>query len=394
MPSPKKIVLLGATGSIGENTLRVVAKHPDKLELLAVAGRRRWRDLARIAKEFNVPHVAIYDEEACAEAKAAGAFPAETKVYCGLEGLIEVATLDDAQLVVPAVVGTLSLKPTLAALEKGKDIALASKEILVLAGKFVMETAKKSGSRMLPLDSEHNAIFQCLQGERKVDVDRLILTASGGPFRDFTREQFATITKEMALKHPNWSMGPKITIDSSTMANKGLELIEARWLFDLPADRIDVTIHPQSIVHSMVQYVDGSILAQLCPPVMTFAIQHTLLYPERAEGVDATLDFSQLLNLEFRPPNEELFPCLRLAREAALAGGIATGAFNASNEVAVEAFVADRIGYLDIPRVIEQTLSTISNHDPDNLDDLLAADAEARRIAAEKVAACLASTAR
>ncbi|QYY36932.1 1-deoxy-D-xylulose-5-phosphate reductoisomerase [Ruficoccus sp. ZRK36] len=386
MSSPKKIVLLGATGSIGENTLRVVAKHPDKLELLAIAGRRRWRDLARIAKEFNVPHVAIYDEAACTEAKASGEFPAETKLYCGLEGLIAVSVLEEAELVVPAVVGTLSLKPTLAALEKGKDIALASKEILVLAGKFVMETAKKSGSRMLPLDSEHNAIFQCLQGERKVDVDRLILTASGGPFRDFTREQMTTVTKEMALKHPNWDMGPKITIDSSTMANKGLELIEARWLFDLPADRIDVTIHPQSIVHSMVQYVDGSILAQLCPPVMTFAIQHTLLYPERAVGVDATLDFSQLMSLEFRPPDEVQFPCLRLAREAALAGGIATGAFNASNEVAVEAFVADRIGYLDIPRVIEQTLSAISNHDPDNLDDLLAADAEARRIAADKVA--------
>lgn len=387
MSSPKKIVLLGATGSIGENTLRVVRKHPEKLELLAIAGRKRWQELARVAKEFNVPHVAIYDEQCYAEAKASGEFPAETQLYGGLEGLIAVATLAEARLVVPAVVGTLALKPTLAALEQGKDIALASKEILVLAGHFVMETAKKHGSLMLPLDSEHNAIFQCLQGEREVDVDRLILTASGGPFRDFTREQMAAVTKEMALKHPNWDMGPKITIDSSTMANKGLELIEARWLFDMPADRIDVVIHPQSIVHSMVQYVDGSIIAQLSPPIMTFAIQHTLLYPERGAGVDATLDFSRLMQLDFRPPCIEQFPCLRLAREAALAGGIATGAFNAANEIAVDAFVTEKIGYLDIARVIEQTLESIANRDPDNLEALLAADTEAREIAAEKVAA-------
>ncbi len=387
MPSPKKIVLLGATGSIGENTCRVVAKHPDKLELLAIAGRYRWRKLVDIARQFNVPHVAIYDEACCEEAQQSGLFPAETQFHCGLQGLIDVSVLAEAKLVVPAIVGTLALKPTLAALEHGKDIALASKEILVLAGKFVMATAKKHGSMMLPLDSEHNAIFQCLQGEREIDVDRLILTASGGPFRDFTREQMTGITKEMALKHPNWSMGPKITIDSSTMANKGLELIEARWLFDMPAERIDVTIHPQSIVHSMVQYVDGSIIAQLSPPIMTFAIQHTLLYPERGAGTDATLDFSQLMSLDFRPPCTEQFPCLRLAREAAVAGGIATGAFNASNEVAVEAFVADKIGYLDIPRVIEKTLESIANRDPDNLDELLAADAEARNIAAEKVIA-------
>jgi len=380
MPA-KKIVLLGATGSIGESTRRVVAKHPDKLDIVAVAGNRRWQELAKIAREFDVRHVAIFNEQACAEAKASKEFPEGTTFYCGLEGLTEISCLAEADMVVTAIVGTLSLQPTLAAIECGKDIALASKEILVMAGKVVMAAAKKHGVQILPMDSEHNAIFQCLQGERDVDVHKLILTASGGPFREFTAQQMKSVTKADALKHPNWDMGPKITIDSSTMANKGLEVIEAHWLFGKGREQIQVVVHPQSIVHSMVHYVDGSIIAQLSPPSMTFAIQHVLLYPERAEGVDATVDFTEMLSLDFRPPNYELFPCLRLAMEAMAAEGVAPAVFNASNEIAVDAFLTDQIGYCDIPRIIEQTLASVPACDPQGLEEILAADAEARRLA-------------
>jgi len=282
-----------------------------------------------------------------------------------------------------AVVGTLGLKPTLAAIEAGKDIALANKEILVLAGKFVMAAAKKHGVAVVPLDSEHNAIFQCLEAGRRVDVAKILLTASGGPFRDYTREQMAGVTPEAALKHPNWAMGPKVTIDSSTMANKGLEVIEARWLFGLRPEQIEVVVHPQSIVHSMVQFVDGSVIAQLCPPSMTFPVQHSLLYPARAEGVCATVDFQQGLRLDFRAPDLARFPCLGLAYAALRAGGAATGTFNAANEVAVAAFLERRLGYLEIPRVIEATLAAMPGREPKNLDEVLAADAEARQVAGE-----------
>jgi len=381
--TPKRLVLLGATGSIGESTRRVVAKHPDRLAIVGIAGNRRWRELAQIATEFRVPHVCVFDEDACREARSSGLFPESTVFHCGLDGLIALACLEEADMVVAAIVGTLSLQPTLAAIECGKDIALASKEILVMAGKVVMAAARAKGVQILPMDSEHNAIFQCLQGERDTEVRKLILTASGGPFRDYTAAQMQGVTKADALKHPNWDMGPKITIDSSTMANKGLEVIEAHWLFNKGRDQIDVVVHPQSIVHSMVHYVDGSIIAQLSPPVMTFAIQHVLLYPERADGVDSSLDFTETLTLDFRPPNDELFPCLRLAMEAMDAEGVAPAVFNAANEVAVEAFLSDRISYTGIARVIEETLSAAPACDPDGLDPILEADAEARRRAAE-----------
>jgi len=385
MSCPKKIVLLGATGSIGENTLRVIRQHPDKLELIGIASHRRFRELAAIAEEFNVRHVAVFDQDAALAAKHSGLFDRQTPILTGLDGLIELATLDAAELIVTAVVGTLSLKPTLAAIEQGKDIALASKEILVLAGKFVMAAARQHQVSILPLDSEHNAIFQCLQGERATDVDKLILTASGGPFRDYDAAQMQAITLDDALQHPNWSMGPKITIDSSTMANKGLELIEAHWLFDKRPEDIQVAIHPQSIVHSMVQYVDGSILAQLSPPSMTFAIQHTLLYPERAEGVDATLDFSQWMRLDFRPPDFARFPCLRHAIDAMQVNGIAPAIFNAANEIAVDAFLHDRIGYLEIHKIIGRCLEKMAPREPTDLEDVLNADQEARRMAEELI---------
>ena len=374
----KRLVLLGATGSIGDSTLQVVRKHPDKLELVAVAAHKNCAKLDAIAREFNVKQVGVFDEAAARAAKKAGLFKGRT-LHVGPQGLEELARLPEGDMVVAAVVGTLGLKPTLAAIQAGKDIALANKEILVLAGQFVMAAAKKRGVTVVPLDSEHNAIFQCLDGERAQDVAKLLLTASGGPFRDFTREQMSAITPEAALKHPNWDMGPKVTVDSSTMANKGLEVIEAHWLFGLPAERIEVVVHPQSIVHSMVQFVDGSIIAQLSPPSMTFPIQHSLLYPGRADGVSPTLDFSKKFSLDFRPPNLDLFPCLRLAFAALKAEGAAPGAFNAANEIAVAAFLARRIRYLDIPRIIEKTLATLPSTRLRHLDDILAADAAARR---------------
>lgn len=385
----KNLVLLGATGSIGENALRIVKAHPGRLKLLAIAGKSRWKPLAKIARDFGVRHVGIFDAPALDEARASGEFAADTIFYAGLGGLEELACLPEADMVADAVVGTLSLKPALAALNCGKDLALATKEILVMAGKFVTAKAREKGARILPMDSEHNAIFQCLHGEKMDEVSKLILTASGGPFRDYTAPQMETVTLAAALKHPNWDMGPKVTIDSSTMANKGLEVIEAHWLFGKGRDAIQVVVHPQSIVHSMVQYVDGSVLAHLSPPIMTFAIQHALLYPDRAPGVDAPVDFTKTLHLDFRPPDYGRFPCLRLAMEAMAAEGVAPAVFNASNEVAVDAFVAGKIGYCDIAKTIEATLAAIPAQDPESLDDIIAADTEARRVAADAIgAAC------
>ena len=383
MSNPKNIVLLGATGSIGDSTIRVIEKNPTRLKLIAIAGRRRWRELAIIATKFEIKHVGIFDEAAYQEAVKDKAFDSSTQLYCGLDGLVELATLEAADTVVDAVVGTLSLQPALAALEKGKDLALASKEILVMAGKFVTEVAKRNNCQILPLDSEHNAIFQCLQGEPHKAVASIILTASGGPFRNHSIEQMKHVTLEDALKHPNWDMGPKVTIDSSTMANKGLEIIEAHWLFDMSREQIEVVIHPQSIIHSMVRFIDGSIVAHLSPPIMTFAIQHSLLYPDRTPGVDTSIDFSQALSLDFQPPDYQRFPCLKHALDAMELGGVAPAVFNASNEVAVEAFVNKEIGYQDIPKIIAQTLEKVPSQEPDKLEQILAADAEARRVANE-----------
>lgn len=377
----RKIILLGATGSIGENTLEVIDAHRDEIELVGVAANTRWRELAAIAQKYVVKDVAIFDERAAREARESGLFPAGTRFYVGLDGLIEIATLAEADLVITAVVGTLGLKPTLAAIRSGKDVAVASKEILVLAGQFVMSEARERGVKILPMDSEHNAIFQCI-GEERCYVDRIILTASGGAFRDYTPEEMARVVPADALKNPNWNMGPKVTVDSSSMANKGLELIEATWLFDLPESRIDIVVHPQSIVHSMVKFYDGSVLAQLAPPSMTFPIQHCIFYPQRLAGTRPSLDFSQALSLEFRAPDYEKYKCLRLARAASRAGGIAPAVFNAANEVAVDAFLKGKIPYLEIPEIIENCLEKLPARVPADLEDVLAVDAEARRLAA------------
>ncbi|MDR2513516.1 MAG: 1-deoxy-D-xylulose-5-phosphate reductoisomerase [Puniceicoccales bacterium] len=379
----KNIVLLGATGSIGKNTLKVARKHPGRIRIAAIAANSRYEPLAAIAHEFHVPHVALYDRAAAALARASGLFPPGTHFHEGPEGLVELAELDGTNLVVMAIVGTLGLVPALAAIRARKTLALASKEILVLAGKFVMAESVRLDVPIVPMDSEHNAIFQCLHAEPSRHVERLILTASGGQFRDASIEEMRRATPAQALCHPNWDMGPKVTIDSSTMANKGLELIEARWLFDIPQERIDIVVHPQSIIHSMVRFVDGSVLAQLCPPLMTFPIQHCIFYPDRDMGTAPTLDFSQTLRLDIRPPDTTRFPCLRLAREASAVAGIAPAVFNAANEVAVDAFVKEQIPFFGIPTLIERTLRAITPCEPQSLDDLLAADSEARAIARE-----------
>lgn len=381
--SPKRrIVLLGATGSIGESTLRVVAAHSDRLELVGIAAQKNHPRLAEIAREFGVRQVAVHDDAACAEARASGNFPAGTKIFGGVEGLSHLATLPEADIVLVAVVGTAGLAPTLAALAAKKDLALASKELLVLAGKFVMAAARASGSRLLPVDSEHNAVFQCLEGHRAADVRRIVLTASGGAFRDWPIEKLAAATVADALKHPNWAMGPKITVDSATLANKGLELIEAQWLFGLRAEQCEAVLHAQSIMHCLVEFTDGSLLTQLCPPSMTFPIQHALLYPARAPRPTApALDLHRTFALDFRPADEGRYPCLRLAKEAMRAGGTAAAVFNAANEVAVAAFLAGRVPFLAIPRIIEHTLATVKLIEPSTLDQVLAVDADARRVA-------------
>ena len=381
-PSRKRIVLLGATGSIGENTLRVIAAHRDRLELVGIAARANHRRLAEIARQFGVRHVAIFENGALAEARAnPAAFPPDTRLSGGLNGLVELAQLPEADLVLVAVVGTTGLRPALAALAAHKPLALASKEILVLAGKFVMAAARASGVRLVPVDSEHNAVFQCLEGHAPATVRRIVLTASGGAFRDLSTAALAHVTPADALKHPNWSMGPKITVDSATLANKGLELMEAQWLFGLRPDQYHAVLHPQSIVHCLVEFTDGTMLAQLAPPSMTFPIQHALLYPERAPGIDAPLDLQKLFSLDFCPVDETRYPCLRLARAVMDAGGVAPAVYNAANEVAVTAFLAGRLPFLAISEVIDKTLQSVSNFEPGDLDAVLEADMAARHAA-------------
>ncbi|MSU69460.1 MAG: 1-deoxy-D-xylulose-5-phosphate reductoisomerase [Opitutaceae bacterium] len=384
-PPKKRVVLLGATGSVGENTLRVIAAHPDRLELVGLAARNNWEKLVTVVRELRVPHVAIFDDSAYRAARASGAFPAGTKLHGGLAGLVALAQLPKADTVLVAVVGTTGLEPALAALKAGKELALASKEILVLAGKFVMAAARAHGAKLLPVDSEHNAVFQCLEGHPQAGVRRIVLTASGGAFRDWPTGRLAQATPADALKHPNWAMGPKITVDSATLANKGLELIEAQWLFDLRPGQCDAVLHPQSVVHCLVEFTDGVMLAQLCPPSMTFAIQHALLHPARAPGVDAPLDLTRLLALEFRPVDDQRFPMLGLARQAMTAGGVAPAIYNAANEVAVTAFLNGQIPFLAISRLVAETLRSVANFEPADLSAVLSLDAEARRVATDQI---------
>ncbi len=385
LPSrPKRVVLLGATGSIGESALRVIAAHPDRLELVAVAAHSRLDALAGIVRRFpRVREVGLFDATAADAAARGGVFPAGVRFHRGGEGLITLATLPEADLVLLAVVGTAGFEPALAALGAGKDLALASKEVIVLGGKFIMAAARSSKGRLLPVDSEHNALFQCLEGRAPTTVSRIVLTASGGAFRDWPVERLSTVTPADAVKHPNWAMGPKITVDSATLANKGLELIEAQCLFGLRAEQCQAVLHPQSIVHSLVEFTDGVMLAQLCPPSMTFPIQHALLYPDRAKGVEAPLSLDKLLTLDFRPVDEARFPLLRLAKACMAAGGAAPAVYNAANEVAVAAFLDHRLSFVDLPFVVERTLEAYRPAEPGDLTAVRAIDLEARRVAAE-----------
>jgi 1-deoxy-D-xylulose-5-phosphate reductoisomerase len=384
-PRRKHVVLLGATGSIGENTLRVLRAHPDALELVGVAAHANAGKLLAVAREFGVRHLALFDSSAAAAAREELP-PGATLHAPGVEGLESLATLPEADVVLVAVVGVAGLRPALAALAAGKDLALASKEILVLAGAHVLAAAKKSGARLLPVDSEHNAVFQCLQGHAHAEVRRVVLTASGGAFRDWPAERLADATVADALRHPNWTMGPKITVDSATLANKGLELIEAAVLFDLRPEQCAAVIHPQSIVHCLVEFTDGAMLAQLCPPSMTFPIQHTLLHPARGPvGTDTALSLERLLTLEFRPADESRFPMLRLAREALAHGGAAAAVYNAANEIAVAAFLSGRLPFLGIPRITEGTLAALAAAPAGDLPAILAADAAARRFAERQI---------
>ena len=373
MGPARNVVLLGATGSIGESTLRVIRKHQDRLKLIGISAHQQGEKLCQIAHEFGVKNVHLGHEQDIRED-----LPAETNFSTGSDALNELAALDSADLVVVAVVGAAGLAPTLAALEAGKDVVLANKESLVVGGELVMETARRTGAKILPADSEHNGVFQCLHGQPEKSLDSIILTASGGPFRDFSLEQLSSVTPEQALKHPNWSMGPKITVDSATMANKGLELIEAHWLFGLPAEQLKVVIHPPSLVHAIVQFKDGCTLAQMSPPSMTFALQNALLFPDRMEGVEQGLDFSQPLELSFSPPSPDKYPCLKLAQDCLAKGGTAPLVFNAANEVAVAAFLRNQIGFTEISDIIESTLNTADFPHASSLENLLTFDQKIR----------------
>ena len=382
MTEPKKIVLLGATGSIGDSVLRVIRKHPDCLELFGISAHSNLAKLIEIAKEFKVPHAHLVKEP-----ENISSFPETTRFSFGNKALLELASMEESDICVVAIVGAAGLQPTLSAIESGQDIVLANKESLVMGGELVMKTAKERDVRIIPADSEHNAVFQCIQGECNRQLDSIILTASGGALRDTPIEKLSEVTLEETLRHPNWSMGPKVTIDSATMANKGLELIEAHWLFGLPAEKLEVVIHPSSITHAIVRFIDGCCLAQLSPPSMTFALQNAILFPNRLEGVEQSLDFSKPIDLSFYPPSPKRFPCLQLARESLQAGGSAPLAYNASNEIAVEAFRANRIGFMEIPSIIEDTLNMHDSSQAHSLDELLYLDSEIRRLAHERVLA-------
>ena len=369
----KKIAILGSTGSIGTQTLDVVREHSDELQVVALAAGTNKERLKEQIKEFHPKLVSLSDEKKAQELKEELAGE-QVEVVCGMEGLIEVAGADSADVVVTAVVGMMGILPTMEAIKKGKDIALANKETLVTAGHLIIPMAKEYGVSILPVDSEHSAIFQSLQGEPKAALDKILLTASGGPFRGKSAEFLETVTLEDALNHPNWSMGPKITIDSSTMVNKGLEVMEAKGLFGVDYSQIEVVIQPQSIIHSMVQYVDGAIIAQLGTPDMRVPIEYALFYPERRSLSGDRLDFSKLSQITFEKPDYKVFRGLSLAIEAGKTGGTMPTVFNAANERAVAKFLKGEIKYTDIVRSIEKCMDAhkVSAH-PD-LEEILATE--------------------
>ena len=380
---PKKVVVLGSTGSIGESSLKVARDLPGRMTLVGLAANSSVDSLAGQINEFGIKQGCLCDPTGLDKLKSV--VPSDVTLHTGEEGLIELATLPEADLVLIAIVGVAGLRPALAAIEAGKDIAVASKEILVMAGEAVMAAAKRKGVKVLPVDSEHNAIFQCLAGNDSKEVSRLILTASGGPFRRLPASELSAVTVEQALKHPTWEMGRKITIDSATLFNKGLEMIEARWLFDIEMKRVDVIVHPQSIIHSMVEFIDGSILAQLSTTDMCFPIQYAVTWPERVPNTLPPLDFAQLARLEFEAPRWEDFPALTLAKEAGETGGTLPAVMNAANEVAVSAFLERHLSFPGIWDTVAETMSRHKTVDRPALEEIIEADRWARKAAKERI---------
>jgi 1-deoxy-D-xylulose-5-phosphate reductoisomerase len=379
-PRQRNVAILGCTGSIGQSALKVAADLPERMRVTALAALRSTDTFLEQVRFWKPEAAALVDPKAAATARTALAGH-PTPVLDGPEALTTLATLPSVDLVLIAIVGTAGLHPALAAIEAGKDIAVASKEILVMAGGIVMEAARRKGVQVLPVDSEHNAIFQCLEGRPASHIQRLILTASGGPFRKTPAEELARVTPAQALRHPTWTMGRKITVDSATLFNKGLEMIEARWLFQVEMDRVDVVVHPQSIVHSMVEFVDGSVLAQLSTTDMCFPIQYAVTWPDRLANRLQPLDFPALAKLEFEAPRHLDFPALNLARHAGASGGTYPAVLNAANEVAVERFLSGQCSFPAIWETVDRVLQAHTPcHEP-SLDALIQADHDARRSA-------------
>ena len=370
----KKIAILGSTGSIGTQTLEIVRNQPD-LQVVSLAAGTNTALMEQQIREFRPRMAAMWSEEAAADL-AGRVADMDVKVVSGMEGLLEISTLEEAEVLVTAIVGMIGIRPTIAAIERGKTIALANKETLVTAGHLIMPLAQKCGVSILPVDSEHSAILQSLHGENRERVSKIILTASGGPFRGKKREELGAMTIEDALKHPNWSMGKKVTIDSASLVNKGLEVMEARWLFDVPLEQIQVVIHPQSIIHSAVEYVDGGIMAQLGMPDMKLPIQYALFYPDRRHLPGKRVDFFALRQLTFEKPDVETFRGLGLAYEAARTGGSLPTVFNAANEKAVALFIQRKIGFLQIPELIEQAMGHHKVIENPSVEEILQTEAE------------------
>ncbi len=383
----KKIALLGSTGSIGTQTLEIV-REQKKLQIVALAAGSNVELMEQQIREFKPRLVAMWSEKACKDLKARVA-DLDVKILCGMEGLLEIATMQESEILVTAIVGMIGIRPTIAAIEAGKDIALANKETLVTAGHIIMPLAKEKGVSILPVDSEHSAVFQSLNGEKQEQIEKILLTASGGPFRGKSLEELKHMKVEDALKHPNWSMGRKITIDSSTLVNKGLEVIEAKWLFEVPLEKIQVVVHPQSIIHSMVQFQDGGIMAQLGTPDMKLPIQYALFYPDRMPMKGKRVDFYELAQITFEKPDLDTFKGLKLAYEAAEIGGSMPTVYNAANEKAVSLFLDKKISYLQITEFIEDAMKNHKVVEAPTVEEILLAEAESHEFvlqAAEKKA--------
>ena len=375
--SPRRVLLLGSTGSIGTSALKVARDIPDRMQIAGLAANSSVEALVQQVRETGVRQVALTDEAAAAKARAL--LPADVVLHVGAQGLVDLVNASDADMVLVAIVGTAGLAPALAAIERGMHLAVASKEILVMAGEAVTEAAKRKNVNLLPVDSEHNAIFQCLEGHRHSEVRRILLTASGGPFRQMPAEQLSSVTVAQALKHPTWTMGRKITIDSATLFNKGLEMIEAKWLFDVPMDKIEVVVHPQSIVHSMVEFTDNSVIAQLSHSDMCFPIQYAVTWPDRVPNNLRPLDFAKLAALHFEAPRVDDFPAINLARHAGTVGGTLPAVLNAANEVAVEAFLNGQLSFPGIWHTVERVMTAHQVIAHPTLEALIEADAWARR---------------